>query len=559
MLIMANIKYTGLPAATTVVDGDLWAQSQNISTTPVSKKVTSTQFWAYVLSKTLTNAGTPNGAVAGTANQLCFDSTNKIIYICTSTGSSSTAVWNRAGNTFSHAGDPNGNTAGQLYDFVYDTTGTKLWVCSTAGTSSTATWTSVTSNLSNPVTLAQGGTNNNITADNGGIVYSDASKLLLLAHNAAAGHILQSGASVAPTWSTPTYPSASGTSLHILISDGTNNVYSTPAYPNASVTAGKVIISDGTNYIASTSIFPNTVGTALHLVLSDGTSNVYSTPAYPNASVTAGKVIISDGTNYIASTSIFPNTVGTTGKILISDGTSNVYSTPTYPAAAGTTGNVLTSDGTNWLSSSATGTGTVNSGLQNQLAYYAANGTAVSGLATAASGVLVTSAGSIPSISSTLPAFTTSSITFSPTTGGIVGTTTNDNADAGKVGEFVSSTIAVASAINPANTTPTNLTSISLTAGDWDVWGNVGFSQDTVGFTLVVAYISNATAGALPDASLYNSIFIGAASGMSSIGINAPGVRLSLSTTTTIYIIGRADYSAGTTKMFGGIFARRAR
>ncbi len=48
--------------------------------------------------------------------------------------------------------------------------------------------------------------------------------------------------------------------------------------------------------------------------------------------------------------------------------------------------------------------GIVNAGTTNQLAYYAGNGTTVSGLATAASGVLVTSAGSVPSISSTLPA-----------------------------------------------------------------------------------------------------------------------------------------------------------
>lgn len=48
--------------------------------------------------------------------------------------------------------------------------------------------------------------------------------------------------------------------------------------------------------------------------------------------------------------------------------------------------------------------GTVNSGLINQLAWYAASGTAVSGLATANSGVLVTSAGGVPSISSNLPA-----------------------------------------------------------------------------------------------------------------------------------------------------------
>ena len=44
------------------------------------------------------NAGNPNGNVAGNANvngasDLCFDTTNLILYICTTTGTTSTAVW----------------------------------------------------------------------------------------------------------------------------------------------------------------------------------------------------------------------------------------------------------------------------------------------------------------------------------------------------------------------------------------------------------------------------------------------------------------------------------
>lgn len=146
------------------------------------------------------------------------------------------------------------------------------------------------------------------------------------------GKILQvsSAAGVGLAWSTPTYPSASGSAGKILISDSTNNIYSTPTYPNTGGTAGSIIISDGTNKINSTSLWPNTVGTALHILLSNGTTNIYSTPAYPNASVTAGKFIISDGTDYIASTSIMPNTVGTAGKIIRSDGTVNAYSASTF-------------------------------------------------------------------------------------------------------------------------------------------------------------------------------------------------------------------------------------
>ncbi len=49
--------------------------------------------------------------------------------------------------------------------------------------------------------------------------------------------------------------------------------------------------------------------------------------------------------------------------------------------------------------------GTVNPGLINQLAWYAASGTTLSGLATSASKILVTNASGIPGLSSTLPGF----------------------------------------------------------------------------------------------------------------------------------------------------------
>lgn len=57
-------------------------------------------------------------------------------------------------------------------------------------------------------------------------------------------------------------------------------------------------------------------------------------------------------------------------------------------------------DGT-WATPS--GSGTVNSGTTNQIAVYAANGTAVSGLATANNGVLTTNGSGAPSIGTALP------------------------------------------------------------------------------------------------------------------------------------------------------------
>ena len=194
-----------------------------------------------------------------------------------------------------------------------------------------------------------------ITSIAGGVLVTDVSSVpSFLANPGVAGKVFQSNNGTIPSWSTPTYPSASGTLGKLIISDGTNNVYSTSTFPtSAGATSGKIIVSDGTNY-------------------------VLSTPTFPNASATSRKIIISDGTNWVPST--------------------ETYATP------GTSGNVMTSNGTNWVSSAATGSGTVNSGLINQLAWYAAAGTAVSGLTTANNGVLVTSAGGVPSIyPSTLP------------------------------------------------------------------------------------------------------------------------------------------------------------
>jgi hypothetical protein len=79
------------------------------------------------------------------------------------------------------------------------------------------------------VGLAYGGTNANLTASNGGVLYSTASALALLAGTATAGQILRSGASAAPSWSTATYPATAGTSGNILTSDGTNWASTTPA------------------------------------------------------------------------------------------------------------------------------------------------------------------------------------------------------------------------------------------------------------------------------------------------------------------------------------------
>jgi hypothetical protein len=71
------------------------------------------------------------------------------------------------------------------------------------------------------VTLAQGGTNANLTASNGGIFYSTASAAAILSGTATARKMLLSQSSTAPIWSTETI-AVPGTSGNFLSSDGTN-------------------------------------------------------------------------------------------------------------------------------------------------------------------------------------------------------------------------------------------------------------------------------------------------------------------------------------------------
>jgi hypothetical protein len=157
-------------------------------------------------------------------------------------------------------------------------------------------------------------------------------------------------------------------------------------------------------------------------------------------------------------------------------------------------------------------------------------------------------------VTPTLGAATATSVTFSPTTGGNVGTTTNDNASAGVVGEFVSSTIALASAVALSNGAAANVTSISLTAGDWDVTGNVFFNVSTSA-TLNTCWVST-TSATLPDASLRNTV---GASTVGPTGLGTPFLRLSLSGTTTVFLSALSNFGTGTNSGCGGIFARRRR
>jgi hypothetical protein len=155
-----------------------------------------------------------------------------------------------------------------------------------------------------------------------------------------------------------------------------------------------------------------------------------------------------------------------------------------------------------------------------------------------------------------LGAASATSISFTSTSG-IIGTTTNDNAAAGSVGEYVSSNIPLASAINIANNTATNLSSISLTAGDWLVGGNIRIAGTAQAVTRTIVWLST-TSATFPDFSNINE-WNGNTTTFVTYGGAAPMQRISISGTTTVYISGQITFASGTASICGNIWARRLR
>jgi hypothetical protein len=142
----------------------------------------------------------------------------------------------------------------------------------------------------------------------------------------------------------------------------------------------------------------------------------------------------------------------------------------------------------------------------------------------------------------------------------VQGTNTNDSASSGYVGEYVSSSVVSGSAVSLTTTTPTNMTFIDLSAGDWDVTLQMSYSlQNTTSITTIVSSIS--TTSATNDATPGHFMLDRRAAYVPGGDLVLPPitVRVSLNASTRIYGVAQMTFTIGTAGAYGLLSARRER
>lgn len=232
-------------------------------------------------------------------------------YVFTSGGASAAPTWSQVSLSAGVTGTlpaTNGGTGQSSYavgDLLYADTTTSLAkladiatgnVLLSGGVSTAPAWgkVSLTTAISGILPLANGGTNANLTASNGGIAWSNASQLQILSGTATARQMLQSGATATPAWSTTTWP-ATTTANQLLYSSSTSVV------GEITTANSSVLITNGSGAPSwSTTLPAHTVTTSLTVPLiigGSGTTGTILTLQTTSGTGTTDTIAFTGGTN----------------------------------------------------------------------------------------------------------------------------------------------------------------------------------------------------------------------------------------------------------------------
>lgn len=243
---------------------------------------------------------------------------------------------------------------------------------------------------------------------------------------------------------------------------------------------------------------------------------------------------------------------------------SNASSTPLIANNSSGVNNIVEArdNGTAVLTVADGGTTTAKANGGSGKALIANNGTSTGNIFEAqdnGSAVFSVNDGGLVAVAAGGLTLTGSNITFATSGKGLAGTTTNDSAAAGVVGEYIESVVSSATSF-PTTGNFGDLTNIALTAGDWDVTLFIYANSNGATVTDFQWGISTTTGNSS------SGLVIGSSRG-SDVGPTTPAdrsgsipaLRVSLTGTTTYYFKYLADYSVATPQARGRLSARRVR
>lgn len=321
--------------------------------------------------------------------------------------------------------------------------------------------------------------------------------------------------------------------------------------------------------------------TALAANPADCASDTYATAINASGTLSCGTVTNAGLAGSIAVSKLVAQTAS---RIALTDasGFLTTADTTTYPSLTelsyvkGVTSAVQTQINTKAPSASPTFTGTVtgpyttagpvittSGGVTSSEAQLALSRGGTNKNMTAAAGALVfTDADSLEVMSAgTAGQVPRSAGSGTPTWGtDILGSSTNDSAAAGYKGELLSASLQSGSAVSLSSGTAKTVTSVSLTAGDWDVWGFIAINPggDITRVSGSVGPTNDTITATEPIlGGFYQLSLVSGAHGNQRFGI--PQIRISLASTTTYYLVATCTFSTSTCTAFGSIMARRAR